>query len=225
MQLFCLENTFIIIRIPCLSILMRIWSPKHSEAHKGFWAVKIIVQGTGIGVSLWLPSILTYNCHIKVILCTVECGLFSGMEMFCISIILGKSGFSNLQFPSLFAPYELVWVKLDVCEKTRITFKGCILRLPTSFIIAQLRQSWQCGHPCIVESLWKPLVTFCILPSCLWYVCTRIYSLRTVEPHLQNYLYLKILTVTRSRSRKHKRIYWDIQLITRNQSIWKLSDF
>ena len=55
-------------------------------------------------------------------------------------------------------PMMLVYVKLDVSGYERIIFKGCRLHWSSSFLMAQLKQSWQHWHSCIAESLCKSLL-------------------------------------------------------------------
>ena len=50
----------------------------------------------------------------------------------------------------------LVNRKLSV-SGCKILFQGCRLHRLSSFLMAQLKQSWQCWHFCILESLWKTL--------------------------------------------------------------------
>ena len=46
----------------------------------------------------------------------------------------------------------LVNMKLDISGCSRITFQGCRLHWPSSFLMAQLKLSWQYWHFCIVVS-------------------------------------------------------------------------
>ena len=48
-----------------------------------------------------------------------------------------------------------------ICTKgcQGITFQGCRLAWYSSFLVEQLKQSWQNWHSCAVESLWKTLLT------------------------------------------------------------------
>ena len=63
----------------------------------------------------------------------------------------------HLQFTSLFVPYDLSidYVNLDASGYKRVIFQGCILHWSSSFLMAQLKQSWQYWHSCIAERLWK----------------------------------------------------------------------
>ena len=51
----------------------------------------------------------------------------------------------------------LVNMKSDT-GRNRITFQGCRLHWSSSFLMAQLKRSWQNWHSCIVESLSKTLM-------------------------------------------------------------------
>ena len=46
-------------------------------------------------------------------------------------------------------------VKLYVNRYKRIIFQRCKLHWSHSFLMAQLKQSWQYWHSCVTESLWK----------------------------------------------------------------------
>ena len=48
--------------------------------------------------------------------------------------------------------------KLEIKEHMRIIFQGCMLYWTSWFLIAELKQSWQCCHSCIREHLWKILL-------------------------------------------------------------------
>ena len=57
----------------------------------------------------------------------------------------------------------LVNMKVDISACNRIKFQGCKLcklHWSSSFLMAQLKWSWQYWHFCIVESLWKTLLTW-----------------------------------------------------------------
>ena len=47
----------------------------------------------------------------------------------------------------------LVNLKLDISEYNMIAFQGYRLYWISSFLMAQLKPSWQYGHFCVVESL------------------------------------------------------------------------
>ena len=74
---------------------------------------------------------------------------------------------ANFVFPYIgsFLPYLKPYhfsrfnVKLDDKGYKRITFQGCRLQRSCSFLIAELKQSWQYWRSCIVESLRKPLMS------------------------------------------------------------------
>ena len=51
----------------------------------------------------------------------------------------------------------LVNIKLDISGHKLITFQGYKLHWSGSFLMAQLKRSWQYWHSCIAQSLWKPL--------------------------------------------------------------------
>ena len=53
---------------------------------------------------------------------------------------------------------SLVNPKLDISRSKRITFEDYKIHCSCSFLMAQLKQSWQYWHSCIAESLWKPLL-------------------------------------------------------------------
>ena len=56
-------------------------------------------------------------------------------------------------------------VKFDISEKIWIIFRGWRLHLSLSFLMVELKRSWQYWHSCIAENLWKTL--FCLLSSYL----------------------------------------------------------
>ena len=60
-----------------------------------------------------------------------------------------------LQFPSLFPSYD---AKCKIRYQYINIFQGCILHWYCSFLISQLKQSWQNGRFCVAESLWKTLI-------------------------------------------------------------------
>ena len=62
-------------------------------------------------------------------------------------------------FPSLFTPYDFSKCEIVRGEK-RIILQDCRLHWSSSFLMAQLKQSWQHWHSCIVGSLWKNPNTF-----------------------------------------------------------------
>ena len=53
----------------------------------------------------------------------------------------------------------LVNMKIDISGFNSITFQGCRLRWSSYFLMVKVKQSWQYWHSCIVESLWKTLMT------------------------------------------------------------------
>ena len=53
----------------------------------------------------------------------------------------------------------LINIKLDISGCIRITFQGCRHHCASSFLMAQLKRSWQYWHSCLAESLWKTLFT------------------------------------------------------------------
>ena len=53
----------------------------------------------------------------------------------------------------------LVNEKLQVSESKVITLQGCWLHWSISFLMVQLKRSWQYWHSCIADSLWKPLLS------------------------------------------------------------------
>ena len=89
---------------------------------------------------------------------------------------IGQSGFSqthkigniciiaNFVLPSIYSflfylhGMVLVNMKIDISGCNRITFQGCRLHKSSSFLMVQLKQSWQCWHSCVVESLRKTLM-------------------------------------------------------------------
>ena len=77
---------------------------------------------------------------------------------------IGKNGIiANYVFPHIcsFHLYLhhmlLVNMTLDISWYNRVTFQGCTLQWSSSFLMEQLKQSWQYWHSCIVKSLWKTL--------------------------------------------------------------------
>ena len=48
-------------------------------------------------------------------------------------------------------------VKFDISGCNGITFQGCRDHWSSSFLMVQLKRSWQYCHSCIVEILWKTL--------------------------------------------------------------------
>ena len=60
-------------------------------------------------------------------------------------------------FPYSFLPYlqhmMLVNVRLDISWHKRIIFQGYKLYWSSSFLMTQLKLSWQYGYDCIVENL------------------------------------------------------------------------
>ena len=48
--------------------------------------------------------------------------------------------------------------KLEIKEHMRITFHSCMLYWTSWFLMAELKQSWQCCHSCIREHMWKTLL-------------------------------------------------------------------
>ena len=50
-------------------------------------------------------------------------------------------------------------MKLTFGGCNRIAFQGCRLHWSDSFLMAQLKQSWQYWHSCTGESLWRTLLT------------------------------------------------------------------
>ena len=58
-------------------------------------------------------------------------------------------------------------IKLDISKFNWITFQDCKLHWSSSFLITQLKRSWQFWHFFIVESLWKPWCDNTCTRSCL----------------------------------------------------------
>ena len=94
---------------------------------------------------------------------------------------------ANFVFPFICSllPYLhhmiLVNVKLDVSAYMKITFQDWRLHWSCSFLMAQLKQSWQYWHSGVVESLWKTLLKLAadliyILTSHVAYLCYSITS-------------------------------------------------
>ena len=52
--------------------------------------------------------------------------------------------------------------KLEIKEHMRIIFQGCMFYWTCWFLIAKLKQSWQCCHSCIREHLWKTLLMWLV---------------------------------------------------------------
>ena len=71
---------------------------------------------------------------------------------------------ANFVFPYICSFYlylhqlMLFNVKLDKSGKNSIKFQGCRLHWSSSFLMAQIKQSWQYWHVCYKESLWKTLL-------------------------------------------------------------------
>ena len=57
------------------------------------------------------------------------------------------------------------FTKLEISGYNRIIFQGCRLHWSSSFLMAELKRSWQYGHSCIAESLWKTLLLCCRCPN------------------------------------------------------------
>ena len=51
----------------------------------------------------------------------------------------------------------LVNMKWDFSRCNKITFNGCRLHWPSSFLMAQVKRNWQYWNSCVVGSLWKTL--------------------------------------------------------------------
>ena len=61
----------------------------------------------------------------------------------------------HLEFSSFLQQMMPVNVKLDINGYMRIIFEGYMFYWNSWFIMVELKQSWQCWHSCIAESLWK----------------------------------------------------------------------
>ena len=79
--------------------------------------------------------------------------------------IIGNIGISaNSVFPYIcsfiinICHTNVVNIELYISGYKRIIFQGCRLHWSCSFLMAQLKQSWQYWHSCIAESLWKTLL-------------------------------------------------------------------
>ena len=110
---------------------------------------------------------------LRMLLCPA---LFRCKVVSWIHVGVDDSGFSqthkignigiiaNFVFPEirgflLYLQYLLlVNIKLDIIGCKRIKFEYYILDYSCSFLMAQLKQSWQYWHSCTAESLWKPLL-------------------------------------------------------------------
>ena len=68
----------------------------------------------------------------------------------------------NPTYLQFFVPYlhwrMVVNMKFNISDEMRIIFQGWKLHWSRSFLMAELKRSWQCCHSCIMESLWKTLV-------------------------------------------------------------------
>ena len=69
--------------------------------------------------------------------------------------IIANFIFSYLQFFLYLHHMMLVNVKIYVSGCKKIIFEDCRLHHSSSFLMAQLKWSWQYWHFCITESLWK----------------------------------------------------------------------
>ena len=70
-------------------------------------------------------------------------------------------------FPCLYH-IILLNVKLDISGYERIKFQGHMLHRSSSFLMLQLKWSWQYWHSCIEENLWKTLLVHSKKHNPIW---------------------------------------------------------
>ena len=85
----------------------------------------------------------------------------------------------------------LVNMKVDISACNRIKFQGCKLHWSNSFLMAQLKWTWQYWHSCIVESLWKTLVAD--LATCI----RRSWNMKFVWPPKAAIFLFEFFTIRR----------------------------
>ena len=115
---------------------------------------------------VWCHQKCLPSCNWNSVLLPTTC-IVRGNVMF--SVYLSNRVFHSYTklamlalLPTLFCSFllylhQLILInwKLEIKEHMRIIFQGCMLYLTSWFLIAKLKQSWQCCHSCIREHLWK----------------------------------------------------------------------